>query len=385
VSRADGRFRLRPPVGPKTAIEVHPPADSPYLAVSKEVAWPKGVVQQTLVVELPRGVVVRGRVVDQEGNPVAGASVQFDSPARGNPAYRPDVIQARYRIVRAGKDGRFSLTVPAGPVRLLSHGPTHEYRTQALRYWCVLENDNEPKRWGWREPLPGERRAYTHAQQELTLSAAENPAEVRLRLVRGETVAGRVIGPDGELAKTAVLLCGEKVSPVRDATALPLPVRGGHYELPGCVAGRVYPVLFLDAMNSRGAAVDLTAGRGAGPEVKLARCGSARVRLLDAKGRPLARHEARLMLLTERSLPGDLPPLERAADDHFSFCYDPRHYATDPVSDGEGWLTLPALIPGARYMLEYADVKGVLRYTPEFRVEPGEQVLLPDLAIRDRR
>jgi hypothetical protein len=35
--------------------------------------------------------------------------------------------------------------------------------------------------------------------------------------------------------------------------------------------------------------------------------------------------------------------------------------------------------------LQYADVEGVLRQTPEFRVAPGEQLLLPDLAIRDQQ
>jgi hypothetical protein len=126
------------------------------------------------------------------------------------------------------------------------------------------------------------------------------------------------------------------------------------------------------------------AGRGAGPEVKLASCGSARLRLLGGKGQPLARCGLRLVLLTERSFAAGKPPLERAADGYLSTCYDPRHYSTDPVSDEEGWLTLPALVPGARYVLEYADVAGMLRLTPEFRVEPGEQVQLHDLAIWNR-
>jgi hypothetical protein len=295
------------------------------------------------------------------------------------------VLQVRYRIVLAGKDGRFSLTVPAGPILLMAHGPTHEYRAQALRYWSALSGDKATERWSWREPLPGERRFYTHAQEELKLTLTENPAEVRLRLVRGQLAAGRVVGPDGSPIKAAVLLCGEKVSPLRQGAVLPLPVHEGRYELPGCTPGHVYPVVFLDAVNDWGATVDLTAGHGAGPEVKLARCGSARVRLVDAKGRPLAGRAPRLALMTERSFPADEPPLERTADGHLSVCYDPQHYSKDPVSDTEGWLTLPALIPGARYVLQYADVKGVLQLTPEFQVEPGEQVLLPELAIRDRK
>src|SRR5262249_8273608 len=156
---------------------------------------------------------------------------------------------------------------------LMVHGPTHEYRTQALRYWSVFENDDESQRWGWREPLPEERRFYTHAEQELKLTPAEQPAKVRLQLVRGKTVAGRVVGPGGEAVQTGVLLCGEKVSPLMNGEMQPLPVRAGGYKLPGCVRDRVYPVLFLDAVNGWGAAVDLRADHSAGPEVKLARCG----------------------------------------------------------------------------------------------------------------
>jgi hypothetical protein len=126
--------------------------------------------------------------------------------------------------------------------------------------------------------------------------------------------------------------------------------------------------------------------------VKLSRCGSARLRLVDAKGQPLVGHWLRLVLLIERSFATSQPPRKREEDGHLSVCYDPRnycydplHYSMGPVSDGDGWLTLPALIPGARYVLQYADVKGVLRETPEFRVEPGEKLLLPDLAIQDQQ
>src|SRR5262249_48368197 len=155
----------RPPVGTKTILEIHPPAGSPYLAVCKDVVWSEDVVQQRMALKLPRGVVVHGRVLDDDGRPVAGASGQVGCPASGS-----KVMEGRERIVRAGKDGRFSLTVPAGPVRLLAHGPTHEYQAQALRYWSLLENGDEAPRWGWRKPLPAERRYYTHAEQSLQLT-----------------------------------------------------------------------------------------------------------------------------------------------------------------------------------------------------------------------
>jgi RNA polymerase sigma factor (sigma-70 family) len=380
MTGADGRFRLRPPAGAKTVIEIHPPPDSPYLAVSKEVAWPDGVVQQTLAVSLPRGVMVRGRVVDDNDRPVAGASVQFNSPSCGNPAYQPDVIQARYRIIVADKEGRFRLAVPTGPVQLLAQGPTHEYQSRVMHTWGLLLI--RPVCWGWHNLSPRERRAYTQAEEVFDLKATDIPREVQLRLVRGKTVTGRVVGPDGRSVKSAVLLSGEKVSALRNATALPLPVREGRYELPGCALEWVYPVVILDAENGWGATVDLKAD-GEGPDVQLAPCGSARVRLVDADGRPLAGIGPQLALLTERSFSANNPPSKRLADGHYGFCYDPQHYSEDhPVSDGDGWLTLRALIPGARYTLIYTDIHGAMQVVPDFRVEPGEQLHLPDLRTR---
>src|SRR5262249_25653816 len=49
VTGVDGRFRLRPPARPETVIEFHPPPDSPYLAVRKEMDWSEAVVRSTYV------------------------------------------------------------------------------------------------------------------------------------------------------------------------------------------------------------------------------------------------------------------------------------------------------------------------------------------------
>src|SRR5262249_29212783 len=172
--------------------------------------------------------------------------------------------------------------------RLLAHGPTHEYRVQPTRSWRLSGPGAEEHLWDWHEPRSEEKHFYTHAEVALRLKAGEEPREVLLRVTRGETVAGRLLGPDGQPVQNAVLLCGEKVTPLRNGAVLPLPLRGGRYELPGCLPGKVYPVLFLDAANQRGAAVDLTAGSGVGPDVRLLPCGSARVRLVDGYGRPQA-------------------------------------------------------------------------------------------------
>src|SRR5262249_22981130 len=141
LADAEGRFQLRPPASSVTPIEIHPPADTPYAAVYKEVVWPKGKLRQTLEVALPRGVVLRGRVVDENDLPVADASVMFHNPIQGKVAHRAEVMQEWYRIVTVDANGRFRLTVPAGPVQVLARGPTHHWQTQTVRFWGPLTDD----------------------------------------------------------------------------------------------------------------------------------------------------------------------------------------------------------------------------------------------------
>ena len=42
-----------------------PPAGQPYLAASKRVEWPKGAIEQSVDLALPRGVPIRGKVIEE--------------------------------------------------------------------------------------------------------------------------------------------------------------------------------------------------------------------------------------------------------------------------------------------------------------------------------
>ena len=71
---ADGRFRVNPSAGDHYEIRAWPPAGQLYLAASKTVDWPKGAIEQSMDLALPRGVVIRGQVVEEgTGHAVAGA------------------------------------------------------------------------------------------------------------------------------------------------------------------------------------------------------------------------------------------------------------------------------------------------------------------------
>jgi len=77
-----------------------------------------------------------------------------------------------------------------------------------------------------------------------------------------------------------------------------------------------------------------------------------------------------------------------AADAAFMANVDPKHYSSGPrgpVTDAEGRITLPALIPGALYRISDFSTgndadKGV-QVRKDFTVKPGETVDLGDILI----
>ncbi len=70
---AQGRFRANPRVGDQYSVTVFAPENEPYLTALDKFAWPKGALEKTIDLALPRGVHIRGRVVEEgSGKPIAG-------------------------------------------------------------------------------------------------------------------------------------------------------------------------------------------------------------------------------------------------------------------------------------------------------------------------
>ena len=127
---ADGEGRFRVPVGPRPAVAVdrfairaQSPDGAPYLIAGKQGEWPKGAVEQSVDIALPRGVVVRGKVTEEgTGRPVAGAVVRVI-------AARPTPQTRRGHGVPAvtGPDGTYRVAAPPGPGYLVVQGPDDDY------------------------------------------------------------------------------------------------------------------------------------------------------------------------------------------------------------------------------------------------------------------
>jgi hypothetical protein len=372
---ADGRFRLRLPKAGVYRVDVFPPAGSGRLALTRQIRWGLDTRGREEEFRLPHGVELRGRVVEAEsGQPMAGAYAYFQPRTKDNPQYRPEILCDRLTMVRSGPDGTFRTQVPPGPGRLYAYGPDWEYQPQILDPKALVPAPNRPRRF------------YADATATLDVPADSAGEEVQLVLRRGLRVTGSVTGPDGAPAGSCTLVCTGKVVPMRNGVVAPLPAHGGQFALPGCDARQIYTVVFLDTLNKRGAVAEIRGDPAAPPpEVRLAPCGTARLRLLGPDGYAAAGYRLGVCLLLEADAPaGDADALAarcKAADPYQAEWFDPRNYFRPPVTDEAGWATLPALVPGARYQVCVLD-GGLWAVQEPFSVRAGEARQLPDLRLR---
>lgn len=366
---ADGGFRIRLPEGNSYRLESFAREGSPYVGLVHEFAWPKTALRHGINVTLPRGVLVRGVVADADSHrAVSGAQIQFR--AMDDAALAPNVLTGLSNLARSGDDGTFLLVVPKAKGFLFVHEPSGDY---------VMEEWTGRLR-GYSGPI--------HAHRVLALDAASG-SEVRetsVLLHRGVRITGRVVGPEGEPVAEGAWLCRGRTCPNKLSEGQPQPFWNGRFTLGGCIPGRVYPVLFLDARRRLGLKAELLADTEEKPvEIRLLPCGSAKVRFVEEMGRPRAGYQPFLYVM----VPSDRP--EGAEDDlepstpemHELDEFDPAHYRGIPRTDADGFVTLPALIPGVSYrMSHYRTAAGAWR---EFGASTGQIVSLPDVVLPSRK
>ncbi len=390
-SEADAEGRFRVPVGPaavgRFGVRAQSPDGAPYLMTFKRGEWPRGAIEQSADLALPRGAVVRGQITEEgTGRPVAGAVVRVTSPpSRGGPPPSAGVPGL------TGPDGTYRVAAPPGPGYLVVQGPDDDY--------VLREFGGEGAMYA---AVAGRRRLYAHAYRAVHLKAGGPDHQVDLSLRRGVALRGRAVGPDGQPVRDA-WVCSRlmlRTEPDGGWKLFVLPqdhsrsqLRDGRFVLHGLdpKAAVEVPAYFLDPERKLGAVARFSGRSGAdGPvTVRLEPCGTARARLVTSDGKPLDRHDARA-LASMVVTPG--PPRGRRqaedgplfADEASVVSLDPVNYGSDFQSDAQGRLTLPALIPGATYRIQdFTPVFGggdpAIR--KEFTVKPGETLDLGDILI----
>ena len=126
---AEGRSRVNPPPADRSySVTAYPPEGQPYLIAAKRLEWPKGALEQSLDLALPRGVLIHGKVTEEgSGKPVPGATVDFVTRAE-----RPNRARTRASSVQTASDGSFQLGAEPSPGHLFVQGPSDDYVLQAI-------------------------------------------------------------------------------------------------------------------------------------------------------------------------------------------------------------------------------------------------------------
>jgi RNA polymerase sigma factor (sigma-70 family) len=409
---ADGRFSVNAFPGESYRIDIHPKPDEPYLPVTRSDDWPKGAVKQEVDIKLPRGVVVRGKVVeDGSGKPVVSAGVAFVPQSVDNLDLPGGIITGRDHRAWTAADGTFRMVFPPGRGQLVVTGPSADYV-----YRTVTDGELQSGK-------PGGRGRYFHAARPAHFRLQDDPKELTIELRRAVTIKGHVVGPDDEPVKDAVVFVPRELLPPPQGdfffavfgippgtTVSAIPVHDGSFELPNCDPDRTYRIFVLSGqglggvevmaanvarmgMMSFGGAFSLDAtsvvnqliggkaphgavvevspkAAGGKPiEVKLLPCQSAEVRFVDAKGKAVKQRvwlelvvkpgAETAMLASPHSLRGEKSPVE---------------------PDADGNITIPGLIPGATYRLKVLKgqqgVENETAFEKEFTVEAGKKTKL---------
>jgi hypothetical protein len=371
-----GLARIIPELGESFWISASPPASMPYLNQRLDLNWPKGAVRQAVEFKLKRGVPVHGRVTEEASSkPVPGALVSYAMTRRADRLYRD--FQSLLCEAVTDRDGNFQIVVPPGPGHLLVRAATPDYlhlTTSNLELGVSL--------------LPNWL-MYPDALAHIDLKAGEPLQEVTMRFRRGVTVAGRVIGPFGSPVARAIAFGRSYVPYGRGprfasfSGYLPkIEVLDGRFEIPGCDPEKPFTFYFFDREHQLGATVELGGklARNAPVVVRLEKCGAARVRYQDARGKPIVGHEPAisrrgsqdrplLLIITPGetdSTPRDKTMADMASQENLDY------ERMRPLRTGaDGRVIMESLIPGATYRFHGHD----------FKAEAGKTSDLPDVTV----
>jgi len=380
---ADGRFRLNAPMTNRFQFTITPPEGQPYMGVNKLLDWPKGVVEQSIDAALPRGVVIHGKVTEAGSSaPVAGAEVRLLWHRTRT------AIQDSLSVPSLTKpDGSFQVfTGPGRPGHLQVQGPSDDYVRQEIGSNVLNEGQ------------PGGKRVYAHAFVPCDSKPGSEGQEINVVLKRGMTVKGRAVGVDGQPVQDAWMLSriilNGRPTWLGDAHGR---VHDGRFALHGLALDAEVPVYFLDPKGKRGATLNVSgkSSEGGSVTVRLEPCGAAKARLVDSTRKPLGQFQAPPSLAIMMDVtPGPtlLAPQQKTerldADEDGLNRIDPINYPKPVVSDAQGWITLPVLIPGATYRFidrsTFQDPIGP-QIRKEFTVKPGETLDLGDVFIEKPR
>ena len=285
---AEGRFRMNPYAAKAYTVTAIGAKGTPYLAKQIEIKWSETERERDIRIELPRGVLVRGTVVEEPGGrPVANATVRYTARSR-NVRARGIPLDGPFQPTELSDAlGQFTMAVPAGPGHLTVKSATGEYVLKELDARQIAEG------------RPGWNRLYVNADAAIEPTDDAREQTIQLKIYRGASVAGELVRSDGRPPQRTIMVHRGLMLPFSDEfwMANPAMFAGNRFEIRGVPPDGDLPVFFLDPDARQAKRLAVRAGDSGQPlRVKLDPCGSLTMRFLDPEGKPVAGHSPNLMI-----------------------------------------------------------------------------------------
>ena len=342
-----GRFRLNPYPGIRFGITAYPPEGTAYQIkqygdVDTPLRWTSGEESKNIKIELSKGVIASGRIVDEAtGKPIVNASIEY-RPMGTNPNNTDDIVTGWQGITKSNEKGDFQISALPGEGWLLVHSNDRDYVLQD-KTGRQLEYDK-----------PGGMRTYAHAF--VKINAADGAVNVgKVKLTPASSVTLEVVDPQGKPITEGLAISRLHVGVHAGwwQGQSPDEIAGGVVEIGGVAKGVDYPIYLLDPQQKLGAVAMINTERPT-QKVMLQPCGSAVMRYVDVDGNPLAgKGLALYMVVTPGVSRFDSEAMRNegavGADQDFVSNIDRLNHWKNQ-SDDDGRLVLSALIPGATYL-----------------------------------
>ncbi len=268
---ASGRYRAAGRAGDNFWVTACPDPASGYLPLQMQNnKWPVGAKVLNVDLALPKGRIVRGRVVDgKQGTPVAGASVIYQ-PGPNSSLDRGDYDFDNSTVT--GANGSFALTALPGEGLLAVEGPTPDYIRVAVTGPRTDHSIARPHGFTWID-VP---------------EAKDNEAlDARITLRKGVKLEALLVGPDRAPVDMAMCWCEEWLASQLENWVSPGPLPDGRFKLDGADPERTYRVFFVHSKRRLGARAELKFDPKGPIIVPLQPTATARGIVVDEKGRPL--------------------------------------------------------------------------------------------------
>jgi RNA polymerase sigma factor (sigma-70 family) len=303
---ADGKFVAKGIAKTeRVRLSVFPGEKQPYFMYSTTVSGRPGLTPIAAELKLTRGVLVKGRVVEKDGTPVAGAGIRYAALAdnkhfgelmggkRGEPgmAWNSDA------------DGRFEFVALPGSGVVTAQGETRSDKIFIPFTQVRVAEADLPR--AHRKDLDSMGEMFTaadghyvtlHSLSGYTLidpKPTDDTVEVTITFDRGKSVSGTVVDADGKPAT------GVTAYKLTACYSYPQKLSDGTFTAVALEPEHPRTLLFVDEAKKLAGSVDLK-GDEKGVTVKLQPWGKLTGRLLDAEGKAIA--GARVTVIARQSL-----------------------------------------------------------------------------------